>query len=398
MSKITLLSLFLISTVSFAQKGKKYLPKVTEDAKITLDLISNVPNTKFIVDGKEMVTGERAKVLINKGEHTVEAIPKGYKGKKDYIQPPYYDKYTSLRFTFFVQDKVNFQSKSQNSNTASSSGNEAKPAMPEISSEVDINIPTSTETHPYRFALIVGNEDYSSFQTDLSDEIDVDFAKRDASVFKEYANKTLGIPETNITLLTNATAGQMRQSLAKLNTLASKTQGKAELYFYYAGHGLPNEQTKEPYLIPVDVSGTNVQYGIKLTDVYAKLTEHPTEKVTVFLDACFSGGARNQGLVAARGVRVKPKENSLDGKLIVFSASSGDQSSLPYKQKGHGMFTYHLLKKLQDSRGNLTYSQLSDYLKEKVSLESVLINSKEQDPQTNVSPSASEEWKNWTVQ
>jgi uncharacterized caspase-like protein len=243
----------------------------------------------------------------------------------------------------------------------------------------------------------VGNEDYSSFQTDLSDEIDVAYAKNDAVMFSEYAQKTLGIPESNIQLLTNATAGQMRQALAKMNILAEKTNGDAELFFYYAGHGLPDEVTKEPYLIPVDVSGTNVTYGIKLTDVYAKLTEHPTEKVTVFLDACFSGGARNQGLVAARGVRIKPKEEPLAGKLIVFSASSGDQSSLPYKEKGHGMFTYHLLKKLQETKGNVTYKELSDYLKEEVSLQSVIINSKEQDPQTNVSPNALNEWSNWTL-
>jgi uncharacterized caspase-like protein len=119
--------------------------------------------------------------------------------------------------------------------------------------------------------------------------------------------------------------------------------------------------------------------------------------VTVFLDACFSGGARGQGLVAARGVKIKPKEESLNGKLVVFSASSGDQSSLPYKEKGHGIFTYFLLKKLQDSKGEVSYKELSDYLRSQVSLQSVVINSKEQDPQTNVSPSAVAEWEKWKL-
>ena len=129
-----------------------------------------------------------------------------------------------------------------------------------------------------------------------------------------------------------------------------------------------------------------------MKDVYSKLTEHPNKQVAMFMDACFSGGARSQGLLAARAVKVKPKEQQLKGNLIVFTASSGEESSLPYKEKYHGMFTYFLLKKLQESKGELTYKELSDYLNEKISLESVLVNSKEQNTQTNVSPDATNIW------
>ena len=265
------------------------------------------------------------------------------------------------------------------------------------SSDVDVNIPPCAAEHPYRYALIIGNEDYSSYQSGLTTEIDVIFAENDATIFKDYANKTMGIPEKNITLLINATSVQMRQAIAKLNIIAEKANGKAELYFYYAGHGLPDEVTKEPYLIPVDVNGANVQYGIKLTYLYNKLTEFPTDRIVVFLDACFSGGARSQGLLAARGVRIKPREEQVNGKMAVFSASSGDQSSLPYNEKMHGIFTYYLLKKLQESSGDITYEELYYYIKNQVGLESIIINSKEQDPQINISPSAVSVWKTWQV-
>ena len=400
MKRFTLISLVLVGSylvsAQYSAKDKKSFPKVSEDAKVVLNLVSNVEKTKWTVDGKLMGTSERLRVMVNKKEHTVIAEPEGYNPKKEYIQPPYANNVTSMRITFMIQDKIKTEQVTAG-NTGGGNPNSSSAKNATIISEVDKNIPTSGKTHPYRFALIIGNEDYSTYQTDLTNEIDVDFAAKDASVFKEYAQKTLGVPENNITLLTNATAGQMRQSLAKLNKLAEKTAGKAEIYFYYAGHGLPDEVTKEAYLIPVDVAGTNVQYGIKVTDVYKTLTEHPTEKVTVFLDACFSGGARNQGLLAARGVKVKPKKEQLAGKLVVFSASSGDQSSLPYKAKGHGIFTYFLLKKLQESGGDLTYKELSDYIKENVSLQSVVINSKEQDPQTNVSPSAASVWAGWPM-
>ena len=96
---------------------------------------------------------------------------------------------------------------------------------------------------------------------------------------------------------------------------------------FYAGHGLPDEQTKEPYLIPVDINGSDLKYAVRLADVYKKLTENSANKVTVYIDACFSGGARNESLVALRGVRVKPRENIIGNNLVVFTSSSGEGSS-----------------------------------------------------------------------
>lgn len=263
--------------------------------------------------------------------------------------------------------------------------------------DVDKNIPQNPKTFPLRFALIIGNEDYCSHQVDLQAEVNVDYARNDASAFKQYAIKTLGIPKSNITFLLDATTGQMKQAIAKMNLIAKNAQGKAQLFVYYAGHGLPDEQNKEPYLIPVDISGKNVTDGIKLIDFYKKLTEYPTKRVTVFIDACFSGGARNQGLLAARSVKIKAKTNELTGNLVVFSASSGEQSALPYSDKRHGIFTYFLLKKIQETKGNVTYNQLSEYIHDNIALQSVVINDKEQTPQTNVSPTVYNEWKNWQL-
>ena len=264
-------------------------------------------------------------------------------------------------------------------------------------SDVDKTIPQTGKINPNRYALVIGNEDYSSHQVDLTSEINVDFARNDACAFKEYAINTLGIPEKNIIFLLDATTGQINQSISKLNLIIKNTQGNADVFVYYAGHGLPDETTKEAYIMPVDLDGKNARDGIKLKDMYARLTEFPSKKITVFIDACFSGGARNQGLLAARGVKIQPREIPLNGKLVVFSASSGNQSSLPYKEKQHGFFTYYLLKKMQETKGEISYNDLSKYLKENVSLQSVLVNNKEQSPQINVSNSVGNEWENYNL-
>lgn len=264
-------------------------------------------------------------------------------------------------------------------------------------SDVNRNIPRSGKEYPYRFALVVGNEDYSSYQVSLNTEINVDFARNDASAFKEYALNILGIPESNVIFLLDATTGQMNQAISKLNLIIKNTKGNADVFVYFAGHGLPDEMSKEPYIMPVDVSGRNATEGIKLSELYAKLLEFPSKRVTVFIDACFSGGARNQALVAARGVKVRPKEDLLQGKLVVFTASSGEQSSLPYKDKYHGFFTYFLLKKLKETAGDVSYKELSEYLSENIALQSVIVNSKEQTPFTRVSTSVLNEWGKWKL-
>ena len=264
-------------------------------------------------------------------------------------------------------------------------------------SDVDSNIPVTKNKSKNTYALIIGNEDYTKYQTGLSSESNVDFAIRDAEIFAEYAEKTLGIPNENITVLKDAISSQMQREIEKISKITMYHNGEANIIFYYAGHGFPDETTKESYLMPVDVSGTDVKYGIKLNYLYQQLTQYPSQKVLVILDACFSGGGRNQGLLAARGVKIKPKDNVINGNLVVFSSSTGEQSSLPYQNKQHGMFTYFLLKKLKESKGEITLEELSDYVTKEVQINALKINSKEQNPNILVSPDVGNLWMDWKL-
>ncbi|MFA5647992.1 MAG: caspase family protein [Bacteroidales bacterium] len=282
-------------------------------------------------------------------------------------------------------------------NTATMSETVAKVEEKDKKSLADPNlaVPYKNDTSPFRFALVIGNEDYSSFQVGLQKESNVDFAIRDANLFKDYAIRVLGVPEHNVLFLTNARAIQMHDEIQKLSNIIKVLNGEAEVFFYYAGHGFPDEKTQDPYIIPVDVTGTSLRYGVKLTDLYTSLTEHPSKRVTVFLDACFSGGARNVGLVSARAVKVRPKPGMLKGNLVVFSASSENQTAHPYRDVQHGMFTYIALHKLRETQGDISYKEYSDYLRETVGVRSIIINNAEQTPQTNVSPAAEETWHKW---
>ena len=260
-----------------------------------------------------------------------------------------------------------------------------------LTSSVDKNIPVNSKV-PNKIALVIGNEDYSGT---LNAEVNVAFARNDANVFKKYALNTLGVEEINMHFLLDATAGQMRRKIDLVTALAGKLGSNCEVIVYYAGHGFPDEVTKIPYLIPVDVDATNLSSAIKLSDMYSKLGNTGANKITIFLDACFSGGGRNQGLLAARSVAIKPKKEAISGNMVVFAATTDEQFALPYRDEQHGMFTYYLLKALQESKGTITYKKMSEKLNGEVGIESLRINGKPQDPTVSVSPLINQEWKTW---
>lgn len=254
-------------------------------------------------------------------------------------------------------------------------------------SDVDKGIPEASEVNDRLFAVIIANEDYQR-------EVDVNFAVNDGNTFGEYCRKTLGIPEQNIHIVENATLNNILAEVDWITKVAEAYQGDAGLIFYYAGHGIPDESTGDAYLLPVDGYGSNINTGYKLDNLYASLSSAPSRYTYVFLDACFSGAERGGSMIAsARGIAIRAKASAPKGNMVVFSAAQGDETAYPYKEKGHGMFTYYLLKKLQESGGDVTLGELSDYVRSEVRKQSIVSNSKMQTPTVTASPAMHDSWQ-----
>ncbi|MFM9421706.1 MAG: hypothetical protein RIR06_167, partial [Bacteroidota bacterium] len=255
-------------------------------------------------------------------------------------------------------------------------------------SDVDVNIPVSSVVNDKTFAVVIGNENYKN-------EIPVKYALNDANTFRFYLEKTLGVPKTNIHHIQNATYGNMLDELQWINNVSKEFKGKANIIFYYAGHGVPNSDSKQAYLLPQDGNSLNTQTSVKLEDVYAKMTEFPSASATVFLDACFSGSGRdvNTLLADGRAGKITPVSDDLIGNIVVFSATTSNETAYPFHEKQHGMFTYYLLKKIQESNGNATLKEISDYVSTQVGQQSVVINKDPQHPEVNVGIGHEELWK-----
>lgn len=242
---------------------------------------------------------------------------------------------------------------------------------------------------PNKFALVIGNEDYNSFKQTTSYEVNVDYAAKDATAFAEYAKDYMGVPESNVILLKNATYAQMNFNINKLMMMSKTNPGNVELYIFYAGHGQHDVDSKETYLIPVDVSISSPTAGIKLEKLYADLGESKAKRSMVFMDACYSG--------VGRGIVIKPKEAPISGNIVVFTATSSTQRSMPYQEKKHGLFTYYLLKTIRDNNGNISVGSLYDSVKKEVVKNSIWINNSEQTPELLNGQNIDSGWENWTI-
>lgn len=275
----------------------------------------------------------------------------------------------------------------QNNTPAPSASVSTKARATQVKSDVDRDIPVTSRRADKTVALIWANENYKNVTP-------VSGALNDGGTFAEYCAKTLGVPESQIIHLDNATYAEMLTSMRELRQLVGALGDGIDVIFFYAGHGLPDEATKDAFLLPVDGDGVTTAATYPLKQLYGDLASIRADNVMVFLDACFSGATRDGGMLAeARGVALKPRPADPEGSMFVLSAASDQETALPYKEKNHGLFTYFLLKKLQESKGNVTLRDLCEYVQENVKKSSLSVNKKLQTPSVKVSGRMATEWK-----
>ena len=255
------------------------------------------------------------------------------------------------------------------------------------SSDVDLDIPETKSTNSNTFAVVIANENYINVAG-------VPMALNDGATFAKYCEKTLGMPSDNVRFYSDASFGMMLRAVRDIKDIANAYSGDINIVFYYAGHGIPNEATKDAYLLPVDADGTQTEGCYSLSRLYSELGSTGAKSIVVFLDACFSGSKREEGMLAsARGVALKAKKEDPRGNMVVFSAASDDETAYPYTKKGHGLFTYFLLKKLQDTKGEVKLGDLSEYITTNVKQQSVVTNHKAQTPTATASASLADSWR-----
>lgn len=239
-----------------------------------------------------------------------------------------------------------------------------------LSVDVETNIPTTSMDRPDAVAVVMGIRSYASEGVP-----EVEYARRDARVMRQYLTQTLGFHEGNI--LPRNPDGRM--TYAEMRTLVQQKlpsyvkDGTSEVFIFYSGHGAPTTgDDRQGYLVPSDTDPNFVSdaNAYALRNFYTDLSEVGASSVTVVLDACFTGQAGSGEMMIRQA---SPSVLSVENPFLAiengtaFLASSTEQVANWYPEKKHGMFTYFFLKGLkgaanQDGDQTLTVAEMKAYL------------------------------------
>ena len=184
-----------------------------------------------------------------------------------------------------------------------------------------------------RFALVIGNSDYSNFGT-LRNPVN------DANDMKNVL-ESLGFA---VDLILDGSLGQMENAAIRLRSNLSEAGSNSIGFFYYAGHGL--EMGGVNYLIPSDA---NIPDGFFLRErafsvqvMLDMLNSSNNSLNIVVLDACRDFPATwSRNLNRGLAIVVNPPANH----IIMYATGAG---AIAIDGQGrNGLFTSHLLNNLQ---------------------------------------------------
>jgi|GEM_PF-1495758 len=254
----------------------------------------------------------------------------------------------------------------------------------EVISEINVDDIPSKTLHARKndFAIVIGISNYREKII-----APVKYAKKDAEIMAGYLENIVGIPKTNIKVLTDNSATKSDIEAYMEDWLKRRAKQNSTVFVYYAGHGAPDLEGNEAYIVPYEGHPDFPSKLYSVKKMYESLNKLPTKDVIVMLDSCFSGaGERGITKIGTRPLVISLETPLLaGGKIMVLAASTGTQISSDYDKVKHGLFTYYLLRGMRgeaDKNGNgiVELGELYDYVRANVSEKASLELNRDQTP------------------
>ncbi|MGB9178195.1 MAG: caspase family protein [Pyrinomonadaceae bacterium] len=232
---------------------------------------------------------------------------------------------------------------------------------------------TRTESYvirPKLYILAVGVSNYTNAKYNLQ------FADKDAQDFVSTMQLQKGLLYRDVIVyqdkaLTNEQATK-DEILDGLDWIRKETTSNDVAMIFFAGHGV-NDQNNYYFFCPHNIDPDRLlRTGVAFSDIKNAVSAI-AGKALFFVDTCHSGNSL--GLAGRRGgldinIVINELSSAANG-IVVFSASTGSESSYERLEWNNGAFTKALVEGLNGaaavgSTGRITYAMLNLYISERV--------------------------------
>ena len=266
-------------------------------------------------------------------------------------------------------------------------GERVRNGVDEKNHSIDKDIPVMDSVNKNTWVVIIANENYRK-------EPKVKFAKNDAETFKNYCIKTLCVPKRNLKFVQNATLKDFEIMIKWMSGVAKQYGEETKFIIYYVGHGISSNRNKKSYFVPVEGRFSKIKTCFSVDYFFENLSAMPVKSAVVFVDASFNCYNR-KGTVLVDDITsgIKSKTRVLDGNVVACFAAQGNETAFQYEDKKHGVFTYFLLKEIQNNPSNLTLGGLFYEVQSKVKTYSLSEFKKTQTPSVIYSSRLTDKWK-----
>ena len=230
---------------------------------------------------------------------------------------------------------------------------------------------TTTRAKPNLWILSIGISQYEDSNLNLQ------YADNDAKAVAEMMKKQEGslYAEVNYRLLLNenGTRENILRGISKYLGMASYDD---LVLIFMAGHGVKDKQTGSYYFLPYDATPDSLMTRGLLWSTFdeaQKRLASNVSKVMLWLDTCHAGAMKVAMRGAEAGEELSQVLRTGEGTFIIAASKPGEESEeskdyrLEGEKKGHGAFTYAVLKGLKmeadvDHDSSVSISELSSYV------------------------------------
>ncbi|MDA1015270.1 MAG: caspase family protein [Planctomycetota bacterium] len=158
----------------------------------------------------------------------------------------------------------------------------------------------------------------------------------------------------------------------RIPEILSQVQADDDVIFYFSGHGFLGGDGHS-YLAPQDCDPLRLgQTGIQVQWIHDQLQQCAARRRIVFLDACYAGN-ENEWATVTDGLNRMSTQAYLQNRPAFYSIVScdGQQRSLEWPAKRHGVFTYWLTRGMEgaadaDGDAHVSLDELFNFVQARV--------------------------------